>query len=137
MSPVNSIHHINFVVRELAPQVEYFRTLLQSEPIIEDLPNRQVKTARFCLSGVWIVLVQPLSTEGEVAQILAERGEGLFLLSLTVESLEESLDTLSKQGIHSDKKGKRQGLDNWIIQDLDCPNALGPILQLCQLISKK
>jgi methylmalonyl-CoA/ethylmalonyl-CoA epimerase len=136
MSTVNSIHHLNFVVRELAPQVEYLRTLLQFEPIIEDLPTRQVKTARFCLSGVWIVLVQPLSTEGEVARILAERGEGLFLLSFNVDSLDESLETLSKQGIYSDNKGKRQGLDNWTIQDLDCPNALGPILQLCQLISK-
>ena len=135
MSTVNSIHHINFVVRELAPQVEYLRTLLQSEPIIEDLPNRQVKTARFCLSGVWIVLVQPLSTEGEVAQILAKRGEGLFLLSLNVDSLDASLEKLSQQGINSDNKGKREGLDNWRVQDLDCPNALGPILQLCQLIS--
>ena len=135
MSTVNSIHHINFVVRELAPQIEYLRTLLQSEPIIEDLPNRQVKTARFCLSGVWLVLVQPLSTEGEVAQILAERGEGLFLLSLNVDSLAASLEKLSQQGINSDNKGKREGLDNWRVQDLDCPNALGPILQLCQLIS--
>jgi methylmalonyl-CoA/ethylmalonyl-CoA epimerase len=123
------------VVRELAPQIEYLRTLLQSEPIIEDLPNRQVKTARFCLSGVWLVLVQPLSTEGEVAQILAERGEGLFLLSLNVDSLDASLEKLSQQGINSDNKGKREGLDNWRVQDLDCPNALGPILQLCQLIS--
>ena len=86
MSAVNSIHHINFVVHELQPQIEYLRTLLQSEPIIEDLPTRKVKTARFCLSGVWIVLVQPLSTESEVAQILAERGEGLFLLSLNAVS---------------------------------------------------
>jgi methylmalonyl-CoA/ethylmalonyl-CoA epimerase len=136
MSIINSIHHINFVVRELAPHVEYLRTLLQSEPIIEDLPTRKVKTARFCLSGIWIVLVQPTSKEGEVARILAKRGEGLFLLSLDVDSLEESLEKLSKQGISSDNKGKRQGLDNWMIQDLDCPNALGPVLQLCQLISK-
>jgi methylmalonyl-CoA/ethylmalonyl-CoA epimerase len=136
MSTINSIHHINFVVRELAPQVKYLRTLLQSEPIIEDLPNREVTTARFCLSGMWIVLVQPTSKEGEVARILAERGEGLFLLSLHVDSLEESIDKLSKQGISSGNKDKRQGLDNWMIQDLDCPNALGPVLQLCQLISK-
>jgi methylmalonyl-CoA/ethylmalonyl-CoA epimerase len=136
MSTINAIHHINFVVRELAPQVKYLRTLLQSEPIIEDLPSRKVKTARFCLSGIWIVLVQPTSKEGEVARILAERGEGLFLLSLNVDSLEESIDKLSKQGISSDNKSKRQGLDNWMIQDLDCPIALGPVLQLCQLISK-
>jgi len=136
MSKVNAVHHINFVVRELAPQVEYLRTLLQSEPIIEDLPKRYVKSARLLLSGVWIVLVEPTSTEGEVARILAERGEGLFLLSLSVDSLDESIEKLSQQGIYLDNKGKRQGLDNWTVQDLDCPKALGPVLQLCQLISK-
>jgi methylmalonyl-CoA/ethylmalonyl-CoA epimerase len=72
MSAVQSVHHINFVVRDLEPQVEYLRSLLQCEPIFEDLPVRQVKTARFLLSGVWIVLVQPISTEGEVARILAK-----------------------------------------------------------------
>lgn len=136
MSTVNSVHHINFVVRELTPQIEYLRTLLQCEPIIEELPKRHVKSARFLLSGIWIVLVQPISNEGEVARILAERGEGLFLLSLSVDSLEESIEKLSQQGVHSDDKGKRQGLDNWAVQDLDCPDALGPVLQLCQLISK-
>jgi methylmalonyl-CoA/ethylmalonyl-CoA epimerase len=136
MSTVNAIHHINFVVRELAPQVEYLRALLQSEPIIEDLPKRYVKSARFLLSGVWIVLVQPTSSKGEVAQILAERGEGLFLLSLSVDSLEDSIEKLSQQGLYSDNKGKRQGLDNWSVQDLDCPKALGPVLQLCQLTLK-
>lgn len=136
MPIVNSIHHINFVVRELAPQIEYLQAILQSEPIIEDLPARQVKTARFLLSGIWIVLVQPTSTEGEVARILSERGEGLFLLSLNVDSLDESIEKLSKQGVSSKNTSKRQGLDNWTIQDLDCPNALGPVLQLCQLISK-
>jgi methylmalonyl-CoA/ethylmalonyl-CoA epimerase len=134
MSTVNSIHHINFVVRDLAPQVEYFQTLLQCEPIFDDLPARQVKTARFCLSGIWIVLVQPISSEGEVARILAERGEGLFLLSLNVDSLDQSIENLSQQSIYPDNRGKRKGLENWLVQDLDCPSALGPVLQLCQLI---
>jgi methylmalonyl-CoA/ethylmalonyl-CoA epimerase len=132
MSAIQCVHHINFVVRELQPQIDYLRTLLQAEPIIENLPSRQVKTARFCLSGIWIVLVQPTSTEGEVAKILAARGEGLFLLSLSVKSLDESLEKLARQGIQASLKGKRQGLDNWTIQDLMCPDALGPILQLCQ-----
>ena len=136
MSAVQSVHHINFVVRELQPQVQYLQSLLECEPILEDLPARHVKTARFLLSGVWIVLVQPTSTEGEVARILAERGEGMFLLSLNVESLDESIEKLCQQGIYPDNKGKRQGLDNWAIQDLDCPDALGPVLQLCQLIAK-
>jgi methylmalonyl-CoA/ethylmalonyl-CoA epimerase len=80
--------------------------------------------------------VQPTSSKGEVAQILAERGEGLFLLSLSVDSLEDSIEKLSQQGLYSDNKGKRQGLDNWSVQDLDCPKALGPVLQLCQLTLK-
>ena len=132
MSNIQSIHHINFLVKQLQPQIDYFQSLLQCKPIIENLPNRGVKTARFPLGNAWIVLVQPLSDEGEVAQILSERGEGIFLLSLNVTSLNDSIEQLSQSGIKADKKGKRNGLDNWLVQDLQSPTSLGSIIQLCQ-----
>tara|TARA_B100000809_G_C15140466_1_gene532987 strand:+ start:544 stop:951 length:408 start_codon:yes stop_codon:yes gene_type:complete len=132
MSSIQSIHHINFLVKELQPQIDYFQSLLQCKPIIEHLPSRDVKTARFPLGATWIVLVQPLSEEGEVARILSERGEGVFLLSLNVDSLSESIKQLAQSGIKADEKGKRNGLDNWLVQDLQCPASLGSIIQLCQ-----
>jgi len=132
MSHINSIHHINYVVKDLVPQIAYLEKVLGCKPIIEGLEGRNVKTARFPIGDAWIVLVQPLSEEGEVARILAERGEGLFLLSLGIDNLDSSLNTLKKRGIQGDAKGPRKGLDTWLIQDLDCPSGLAPVLQLCQ-----
>jgi methylmalonyl-CoA/ethylmalonyl-CoA epimerase len=132
MSNIQSIHHINFVVKELQPAVDYLQILLKCPAIVEALPKRQVKTARFPLGEAWLVLVQPLSDEGEVARILQERGEGLFLLSLGTDSLADCFEQLAGTAIQPDAKGQRQGLDNWLVQDLACPSALGPVLQLCQ-----
>lgn len=132
MSHINSIHHINYVVKDLDINIAYYEKLLGCKPIIEGLEGRNVKTARFPIGDAWIVLVQPLSKEGEVARILAERGEGLFLLSLGVDNLESSLNDLAERGIQPDSKGPRKGLDTWSIHDLDCPPGLAPVLQLCQ-----
>lgn len=132
MSHINSIHHINYVVKDLVPQIAYLEKVLGCKPIIEGLEGRNVKTARFPIGDAWIVLVQPLSEEGEVARILAERGEGLFLLSLGVDNLDSSLSKLAQQGVQPDSKGPRKGLDTWLIQDLDCPLGLASVLQLCQ-----
>lgn len=132
MTTITSVHHINFVVKDLQPNIEYLSRLLDQQPTIDELVNRQVKTARFELNGSWIVLVQPLNQQGVVAKVLQEKGEGLFLLSLGVESLEESILQLEKNHIKIDQKGQRQGLSTWRVQDIDAPAALGPILQICQ-----
>jgi len=132
MSDNLAVHHINYVVKNLAASVNYLSALLNQQPVYESLPLRGVDTARFELNGVWLVLVQPLSEQGEVANILKQRGEGLFLLSLATQSLDETLIQLEKKGINGSNKGPRQGLLNWLVHDLEIPSDLGPVLQLCE-----
>lgn len=127
-----AVHHINYVVKNLAASVDYLSVVLNQQPVYEPLPLRGVDTARFELNGVWLVLVQPLSEQGKVANILKQRGEGLFLLSLATQSLDETLTQLEKKGINGSNKGPRQGLLNWLVHDLEIPTDLGPVLQLCE-----
>lgn len=87
MSHIQSIHYINYLVKDLEKSVPYFTNLFNTRPIVETISGREVKTARFVIGDAWFVLVQPLSDIGEVASILAQRDEGLFLLSFTVDSL--------------------------------------------------
>ena len=42
--------------------------------------------------------IQPVSSEGPVAQFAAERGEGTFLLSIEVEDIEAAVEHLRAQG---------------------------------------
>lgn len=128
---INGIHHLNFLVKDLAVNVEYLEKIFQIKPAYCDLKSRHVTTATFNLEHSSIVLVCPTSNEGEPAKILASRGEGLFLVSFNATSLDETLKRLGEHNIFA-KGNQRTGLNNWQVIDLDIPNALGPIFQLCE-----
>lgn len=136
MSNVSGVHHINFVVKSLQPQVEFFSRLLSTDPIYGDLGARQVKTARFEINGIWIVLVEPLCNNSEVGKFLEERGEGMFLLSLSVDSIEDTEQDLRLRDIGIKSNSHRLGLDDWQVCDLDAPKNLGAIIQLCETNNK-
>lgn len=134
---ITHIHHINFVVKRLELAVSYFQQLLNQTPIFEDLPQRNVTTARFKVGECFLVLVQPETDQGIVADILAKHGEGIFLISFATESLEESLSRLSLEADEPNAQDKRTGLDGWHIHDISQYEQFGAILQLTTLnISK-
>ena len=85
---ITGVHHITLLVRDLEKAVLQWQQQLGIDAVLcDDLPGRGVKTARFKTGDVWLVLVQPVA-DGEPKRVLEERGEGLFLLSLGVESLQ-------------------------------------------------
>lgn len=129
---VTGIHHINYVVKDLAISVAYFEKLFAQEAYFEELPLRKVNTARFSLGSSYLVLVCPQTMDSEVGKILAERGEGLFLLSLSTNSLKEAQSHLAHKDIEFSSAGSRKGLHDWQVADLAAPEGLGPILQLCE-----
>ena len=128
---ITGIHHINFLVKHLDENTRYLERLLDQRAHIDALPDRGVTTARFTLDHAHIVLVCPTSEEGEPARILRERGEGLFLLSLAANSIDETLDYLESQAI-TPSSPRRDGLLNWSVIDLAAPSGLGPVLQICE-----
>lgn len=122
---LSHIHHINFVVKNLPSRVEYFSKLLQQEPHVEVLEQRQVTTAKYTIGETFLVLVQPLGKEGVVADILEHRGEGVFLLSFATKSIEQSLKDLELEALEY-----RKGIHDWEICDIADIKMLGTILQL-------
>ena len=124
---LSHIHHINFVVSDLSKRIDYFNRLLQQKPQIDTLQNRNVTTAKYNIGDTYLVLVQPLSNNGVVHQILEQRGEGIFLLSFATESIEQTIDKLELQNLE-----KRRGIDDWEICDIAGIDELGVILQLTE-----
>lgn len=116
---ITSIHHINFLVRDLEAAVARHRRLLGSEPVFESLPTRGVETARFKVGETWVVLVQPTATESAPARHLAEHGEGFFLISYRTDNLEEYLDALESRGMDRPREKPRKGIANWRVVDID------------------
>ena len=132
MAESPSLHHINYLVRDLERSTQTLKAILLAEPVFEALPQRGALTARFCLGDTWLVIVQPVDNDSPLMSLLEDRGEGLFLLSLGVASLDDGIARLAKSGIGMFGDGPRWGLLDWKVQDIDAGDDLGPVLQMCQ-----
>ena len=117
---LKKVHHINLLVRDLDAAVQQYRTAFSLDSIeYGELSARGVRTARFRAGETWIVLVQPTDPQSEPGKHLAEKGEGLFLLSFEVASLDSASEAIASkvQGVSSTPP--RTGLDGWQVQDLE------------------
>lgn len=121
----NAIHHINWLVHDIKASSQQFNQFLQQNAEIEYLPGRDVDTARYKLGDAWLVLVAPRASDSTVGRILEKRGEGLFLLSIS------TFDVLSDQQLmQMDPQGKRQGINDWLVWDVNSVSNDTSILQL-------
>jgi len=113
----HSIHHLNFIVRNLEAAIPVWERLL-GRPVSrrDELKERGAIAARFRLGDSWLVLVQPTRDDSVPGRFLAAHGEGFFLLSFGVGSLAEELERLG-DGTFSGPL--RVGADGWQVRDLD------------------
>lgn len=133
---INQLHHLNYLVKNIDESTSYFSAIFQQQPVIESITKRGVITARYDLNGTYFILVQPTSDTGIVAETLAEKGEGLFLVSLAVDDIESNLDDLETRDIEVDLTTRRQGLDGWDVCDLKPLSDSRTIIQICADNSK-
>lgn len=129
---ITGVHHVNLLVRDLAEaRARYARLtgLEFSEPV--ELVARGALTSRARAGPTWIVLVQPTRPDGVPGRRLAERGEGLFLLSLGVDDLDAEMRAATTRGATFGADGVRRGLDGWSVVDFDPSSTGGLELQLC------
>jgi methylmalonyl-CoA/ethylmalonyl-CoA epimerase len=114
---VHSIHHLNFIVRDLDAAIPAWERLLGTAVARRDeLPERGVIAARFRLGPTWLVLVQPTRADSVPGRFLAAHGEGFFLLSLGVDSLADEAQRLGGAAFPGPV---RTGADGWQVRDLD------------------
>jgi methylmalonyl-CoA/ethylmalonyl-CoA epimerase len=129
----NGVHHINFLVRDLMTAVERYRALLGIESFeYGELDVRGVRTARFLVGQTWLVLVQPTDTDSVPGRHLAEHGEGIFLVSLGVDSVEAAARNIKSRGGEFVSESPRKGLENWLVIDLDSSQFFDAQIQLCE-----
>jgi len=132
---ITHIHHVNFLVKDLDQAVIKYQALLGNDSgqfIFDELDARNVKIARIKLGQTWLVLVQPIGEQGIPAQHLKKHGEGFFLLSLGCTELDEQVQRIITESDLEFSSSKRQGLDNWQVQDLDTEPFGGVQIQLAE-----
>jgi len=124
---IKRVHHMNFIVRDLEAAIAaYERVLNMKVAHTEQLDQRGVITARFALGDTWIVLVQPTRADTIPGRHLEEHGEGFFLMSLEVDSLDSEMDRL---GADSFSGPPRSGVEDWRVVDLETRATFGAQLQ--------
>ncbi len=135
---LNKVHHINFLVKDLEAAVGRYQTLFDIQPdATSTLAARGVRTARFKLGDVWLVLVQPTNPDSVPGRHLAEHGEGFFLISFQVDDVESASATLQERGGRLLQKAPRQGLGDWRVIDLDPADTFGAQMQFTESAADK
>ena len=130
MSP-QRIHHINFIVRDLAEATANYERTLGVDPfVVVDHPLRGASVARTRVGECWLVLVCPYDAESVPGRFLAEHGEGFFLLSLGVEDLAETIEQLVEDGIKRTDTKARAGILDWRVADIGAVH--GALMQLTE-----
>lgn len=131
---LEGVHHINFLVTDLETAIGRYRNFFDLESVqIESLPERGVKTARFDVKGVWIVLVQPLDEDSEPMRHLRQYGEGLYLVSFAVDDLDVTTEALKAKGAIDKSAKEREGLQGWRVIDLEPDAVFGALIQLTEV----
>ena len=131
---LSQIHHLTFVVRDLEQSIHRYQVDL-GVPCIEreELPGRGVRTARFRIGEVWIVLAQPIE-EGEPMRFLREHGDGLLLISYQVADLQGAIADRAARGA-PELSAPRVGLAGWKVVDIATSVTPGVITQLCEALA--
>jgi methylmalonyl-CoA epimerase len=100
MRVANKIDHIAIAVKDLEAAVKTF-TGNFGFPIerMGDVPALHMQRAFLTIGDASLELFQPTSDANPAAKFIAERGEGMYTLSLEVDDLNAATDALAKKGI--------------------------------------
>lgn len=98
---VKRIDHVGIVVKDLdAALATYVRNFGFSVDHSKggEVAGLGIKNAFMPVGESDLEFIQPLTSEGPVAQFAAERGEGTFMLSIAVDDLEAAVEHLRGLG---------------------------------------
>jgi hypothetical protein len=133
MTDIRSIHHVNFIFRDLEKAIERFESVPGIGPFrIEELPERGVRTARALVGGTWFVIVSPTRADSAPGQYLEEHGEGFFLLSFGVVDIDKAVAALGARDPDMKIGAVRAGVGHWRVADLPTDATLGVQIQLTE-----
>ena len=95
----NKIHHIVIAVADLdAASVLYGETFGLKAQLPVDSPAEGLRRVRFDVGNAFVDIAQPTSDTGELGKFVKEKGEGVYLISVQVDDLRETVKELRAKG---------------------------------------
>jgi methylmalonyl-CoA epimerase len=100
MPEIKKIDHVAIVVKDLDSAVDVFsQTLGMKVQRIGEVPALHLRRAFLEAGDAFVELFQPTSDDNPAARFLAERGEGIYLLSFEVDDLDAATRELAAKGV--------------------------------------
>ena len=93
------IDHVVIAVKDLdAAVTTYQHNFGLAKVSGGEVPALGIRNVFLQIGDAQIELITPLSEQGPVADFLARQGEGMYLLALEVDNLDDAIATLQNQG---------------------------------------
>jgi len=102
------IDHLGIVVKDIPTAQGTFKhnfALAADTSRGGELPALGIRNSFLPIGESDIELIQPIVSEGPVAKFAAERGEGMFLLSVAVADVERAVAHLKENGVRASNPG--------------------------------
>jgi len=107
---IEQIDHICVAVRDLEQAVRAWERALGIQ-VAERYQEgaEKINVARFYFGNVAFELMESTSPDGEVAKFVERKGEGLYLLSLRVDDVDNAVAELKTKGVRLIDQEPRRG----------------------------
>jgi len=110
---IKKINHIGIAVNSIEEAVKLYTDVLGLKvKDIEVVADQKVKTAIIPVGESKIELLESTDPEGVIAKYIERKGEGIHHLALEVSNIQDTLETLTKQGVALIDKKPRDGVEN-------------------------
>jgi methylmalonyl-CoA epimerase len=128
------IHHIGIAVKNLDEAIQaYNDTLGIRVEATHDASDRGIRIAMLSVGNAKLELVEPVGTEGTMAQFIENHGEGIHHIGFEVDDVKKEVDALTVKGTKLRDTEPRQGATGKIA--FLHPEAMNGVL--VELIEKK
>ena len=132
---IKKIEHLGIAVKDLNKSNELFKKLLGEQSYkTEAVDSESVTTSFFKVGDQKIELLEASEPNSTIARFIERRGEGMHHLAFHVESIDEEIERLEKEGFEFVSKPPTKGADNKMVVFLHPKTTNGVLVELCQEI---
>ena len=132
---IKKIEHLGIAVKDLNKSNELFKKLLGEQSYkTEAVDSESVTTSFFKVGDQKIELLEASELNSTIARFIERRGEGMHHLAFHVESIDEEIERLEKEGFEFVSKTPTKGADNKMVVFLHPKTTNGVLVELCQEI---
>ena len=130
---ITDIDHIGIAVKNIDSVLETLKDALGLDPIFEErVAQQKVRIAGFKIGQSLIEYLEPTSPDSPISGFLEKRGNGLHHISLRVNNINETLETLKDKGYRLIDEKAKNGAQGKKIAFLHPASFNGILIELCE-----